>query len=293
MLQLVARRQTSAHIIAFVAGPCRLEQNDIPGLISRLQGARLDIIMLASAAEVGSSTVQALQSLVDGLNGGTSTAAGTLPGTRPACSASQMEVSEASGRHISSKDQSAAAVCEFAMPSEACSRQAVGEVDAASEPAWHGPEAAEKLTGRVSRLVCVQPPQEGLEVWQQLEPLMELLECSDTAVSRQSAPQIAEPAPASAHPNSSAVTSANSCSDTAPRFAMSAAQQGAVLALNRPATNANAAQLWQQQNQVGFRARHLDFGGTVVSTRVRASWTCALHLCWMVLSGCLASGEIF
>ncbi|CAL8465377.1 g4913 [Coccomyxa elongata] len=246
---LVARRHTSAHIIAFVAGPCRLGQNDIPGLISRLQGARLDIIMLASAAEVGSSTVQALQSLVDGLNGGASTAADTLPGTCPACSASQVEVSEASGRHISSKDQSSEALCELAMPSEACSRQAACEVDAASEAAWHGSEAAEKLTGRASRLVCVQPPQEGLEVWQQLEPLMELLECSDTAASRRSAPQLAEPAPASAHPNVLTVPSEGSCSDTAPRLAMTAAQQGAGLALNRPATNANAAQLWQQQNQ--------------------------------------------
>ncbi|BDA50115.1 hypothetical protein COCOBI_15-2430 [Coccomyxa sp. Obi] len=248
---LVAQRHTSAHMIAFVAGPCRLGQSDVPGLISRLQGTRLDIIMLASAAEVGSSTVQALQSLVDSLNGGAPTAADTdtPPRARPACSASLVEVSEASGRYISSNDRSAEAVSESAAPIEAC-RQAACEVGATSETAWHEPEAAEKQRGRASRLVFVQPPQEGLEVWQQLEPLMELLECSDTTTaSRRSAPQLAESAPASAHASVMTVPSAGSCSEPAPHLALNAAQHSAGLALNRPATNANAAQLWQQQNQ--------------------------------------------
>ena len=246
MLQLVAQRHTSAHIIAFVAGPSKLGQHDVPGLINRLQGARLDIIMLASAAEVGSSTVQALQSLVDGLNGGASTAADTLSSTRPACSASQGAVSEGSGRFIRSNDRSAEALCESAAPLEACSRQAACPAGASSEAAWHGPEAAEKQTSRANRLVFVQPPQEGLEVWQQLEPLMELLECSDTADSRRSTPSSAEPV--------LTVPSTGSCPDPASQSALSAAQQGAGFALNRPATNANAAQLWQQQNQVGFTA---------------------------------------
>lgn len=230
MLQLIAKRHASAHIIAFVAGPCALARKDVPGLASRLRGTRLDIVVLASAAEVGSSSMQALQSLVDCLNGVTSAS------VEPCSSISQPADASQSGAASGSRLSTGLAADALPSPDgvEACNQAtcAFGVTSA-------GSEAAESTKERASRVLFVQAPQESMEVWEQMEPLMEMLEGSGRSG------EFAPSANAEALSLTDPVLGSSPNPEQLP--ASESNQLGTSLASSRPTPNANATQTWQQQ----------------------------------------------
>ncbi len=229
-LQLIAKRHASAHIIAFVAGPCGFSQGDVPGLASRLQGTRLDVVMLAPAAEVGSNTMQALQSLVDCLNGD---AAGSAISEK--CSSDSLAPKASAPAADSGRQSSSVSAAADSAQSPSGGLEACGHTSCANGSAlirWQEPEAAETRAGRASRLLFIQPPQEGMEVWQQLEPFMEMLEASETPPNHQ---ESGPPAEAEAHtliPGGSP----NPDQPPAPE-------------VPTPAPAANTTHLWQQEQQ--------------------------------------------
>lgn len=206
--QLISRRSASAHIIAFIAGPCILQQRDVLALLDRLQKTRLDIIMLASAAEVGSDTMQALQSVVDALNG-------------RARSSASMEVS--GSRRLADSPTSTVSGCQLSC---SCSLSAAaGEADTMCSHAGcgSGSPAAEDSSERASRLLFIQPPQEGMELWQQLEPLMEKLEASHAHASQRSQLASAEPTPSA---DAQAQALSDLLAENRPNFAAQLAPSG-------------------------------------------------------------------
>ena len=237
MLQLIAKRHATAHIIAFVAGPCALGQRDVPGLASRLQGTRVDIVMLASAAEVGSSTMQALQSLVDCLN------SGTTASSEP-CSSHFLPANISPSVASSDTQLNSGSADGMQPPSDAietCSQAADAHTIASA--ASGGLEAAESVEERASRLLFVQPPQESMEVWEQMEPLMEMLEGAGAAPSRRPSSVLGESAP-----SADAEAPLPGSSPNPERLPASDSNQlGTSLASSRPNPTANAAHAWQQQ----------------------------------------------
>jgi hypothetical protein len=220
VLQLIAKRHASAHIIAFVAGPCALARKDVPGLASRLRGTRLDIVVLASAAEVGSSSMQALQSLVDCLNGVSSASVEPCSSIFQPADASQSGAASGSRLRTDGVEACNQATCAFGVTSA-------------------GSEAAESTKERASRVLFVQAPQESMEVWEQMEPLMEMLEGSGrsgefASSANAEAPSLTDPVLGSS-PNPEQLPASESN------------QLGTSLASSRPTLNANATQTWQQQ----------------------------------------------
>lgn len=65
---MIGKRFTTAHIVAFIAGPCSMAQGDVSELISRLGNVRLDFVLLASRAELGTPCMQLLHRVINLLN---------------------------------------------------------------------------------------------------------------------------------------------------------------------------------------------------------------------------------
>ena len=172
----MARAYDHASITAFIAGPCSIAAEDAADLASALAGHSLTIVSLASPAELGEGCTAALQRLASSLS-------------MMSEYGQQAECHGGHGGMPAAAIQSCAGSLSTASESSeqgACSSGTSGVLGQAERV--HRPPAC--------RLVFVEPPDEGLEPWQQLERILESLEttpaCSSAAERAQHADSAAE-----------------------------------------------------------------------------------------------------
>ena len=171
LVQLMARAYDPASIIAFLAGPCSIAAEDVVDLGSALAGHSLTIVSLAPPAELGKACMADLQRLASSLSA--------------ACEGLQQAKC-----HGNDNGMPAAAL-------QSC----VGSLSAALEASEQdsGNSGMPGHAGRghrlsVCRLVFVDPPEEGLEPWQQLERVLESLEAAPVHGSAEEGLQLADSA---------------------------------------------------------------------------------------------------
>ena len=150
----MARAYGPTSIIAFIAGTCRIAAEDAVDLASALAGHNLTIVSLAPPAELGEACMAALQRLAGSLG-----AASEGPQQAECCS---------------SDDGVPAAALLSSAGSLPAALEGVEQSSVSAVPG-HA-ESGEKLP--VCKLVFAEPPEEGLEPWQQLEPVLESLEAT-------------------------------------------------------------------------------------------------------------------